>query len=197
MDKFNNILTVLDKGLIKKIVKTDVDTSNISLKADQIEIKDGKALNNDTLVIGDPGRNFQINITYEYKHWLINSNISVFIRNCSRGEVLLNKKCQICLKETYSLIEYDSSNYDLNNINQYFCKVCMENADCKGSDIILARDGYFRLNSRTDMLIPCIVFSAFSNQLMYYKDKKELNNKMEDNSLSEKGFYQQICTIGY
>ena len=95
-------------------------------------------------------------------------------------------------------MEYNFKANETKNIIQDTCNICMENAECLGGDIVLAREGYFRLNSNTTRIIRCNIDSACPSQLIHYKNKLKLTDDCFDTS-STRGqrFYQQICKIGY
>ena len=119
-----------------------------------------------------------------------NTYLNAFINGCSRGEILSNRICLVCAIGYFSIFEYGGkSNINSSNFPDR-CAPCPINADCLGRDIILASEGYFRLNSNTSLFVPCIVESACPSQILLSKEKPDSNIIKLDNSTR---FYHQYC----
>ncbi|CDW71408.1 UNKNOWN [Stylonychia lemnae] len=71
-------------------------------------------------------------------------NRHIKIRECLAGEVLIENKCQICTKGTYSLAILDQT-----------CNLCPANMRCDGGNMISVDKNYWRSSLNTTIVLKC------------------------------------------
>ncbi|CAG9323993.1 unnamed protein product [Blepharisma stoltei] len=127
----------------------------------------------DVIVTGDPGSNVEITVssTIVSNSNLPSGNIVFDLRNCTVGEALVAKTCQVCTSGTYNL-EAGTS-----------CKDCPAEAKCYGKSDIYPLAGYWRWSNTTDDFLECPNSAAC------------LGGVATNNSLGEceTGYYGNLC----
>ena len=135
-------------------------------------MKEGIAIINNIIILGDPGQFLFIKIVYESERWLASKIIKMDVDTCSRGEIFSNRICKPCESGYYSLKEYSAeknkSFIDKKDDVIDICRACPENTFCPGRDILLPKEDFYRMNDWSPLIVPCPAKSACSSQYKIY-----------------------------
>ena len=78
-----------------------------------------------------------------------NQKIYLNFRNCTDGETVLQRKCELCSYGQFSLGE-----------NSQQCQQCLNNAICEGGDRVRVNQGFWRSSNSSLHIIECLYKQA-------------------------------------
>jgi hypothetical protein len=106
------------------------------------------------LVYCDPGYSMTINITYTVEGNSLSALVPMTFRVCEKGEYYGNHICSPCEKGTFSLTE--PSSVSLSDLTQIkVCKKCPDEADDCYSDVMVVKEGYWRVSDEASTILKC------------------------------------------
>jgi predicted outer membrane repeat protein len=102
----------------------------------------------------DPGYSMTLNITYAVDGNTLSANVPMHFRSCVRGEYYGDHICSPCEDGTYSLTE--PSSVSLSDLSQIeVCKKCPDGAGACYSDVIVVKEGYWRVSGEASTVLWC------------------------------------------
>jgi hypothetical protein len=106
------------------------------------------------LVYCDPGYSMTVNISSTLDGNSFSANVPMHFRPCERGEYYGNHICSPCETGTFSLT--DPATVSLTDLTQIkVCKKCPDEADTCYSDVIVVKEGYWRVSDETSTILWC------------------------------------------
>lgn len=172
LDSINNFLMYEDSAEITIEIPINSSNSdyllnmkkyeNLNLINYKIGIKSGVAFFNSFILIGEPGQNYTATITYKNIGISYQKNIDLRVNYCKVGEIYVNSQCIPCGKGFYSL---DNNTF---STKKNSCELCPDNSNCYGLNYIIPDSGYWRKDSNSILMIPCLNSENCPDQTNYF-----------------------------
>lgn len=183
-DQNDYFLKTLNEGGIQ--ISTD-DDSLIKIINGQVLIVNGVANLDNLIIIGKPGSNTTVIISYINQNLRLNYTMRIYFRMCKRGEIYLNLQCILCESFVYSLDDSPTVS------KKESCDICPLNADCPGGSLIIPHKNYWRLNENSTIILPCVSIYSCPPQYDYYVID---NNSSYQITYNLSKTFEYHCSIG-
>ena len=129
-------------------------TNEIYLRAPYCEIEGGACIFRQIIIFGAPSNTYELQIQLLYLDNEINKTFKLSLKECSRGEIFIEKACLECPANFYSF------NGDFSINPPPLCLPCQLNAQCSGMASLIPNKGFWRMNENTSKIITCLTASA-------------------------------------
>jgi predicted outer membrane repeat protein len=118
------------------------------------QLTQGESIFSSLVASCDPGYSMTVNITYTVDGNTLSVDVPMHFRACVRGEYYGDHMCSSCENGTYSLT--DPSSVSLSRLTQIeVCKKCPDGADACYGDVMVMKEGYWRVSSEASTVLWC------------------------------------------
>ena len=167
------------------------ESKSSSLVAEPCQVSQGSCDFKSIKIIAALNKSYTYKIDYRFDNQILSKNLSIYVTECSKGDIYIDSICYTCPENTFSL----QTQFVTDASKPMSCERCPRSAKCFGGPKIIPREGFWLANENSSLVLECIVKTACP-----YQNTWENITEGPLVFKCEKGFYGnlcQMCELGY